>query len=135
MVTDDIISAARECIGTPFRHQGRVLGVGLDCVGVVIHALQSVGVSIIDQCGYGRTPCNGLLEAAIGAHSELIKVFTFMPGDILLMRILKQPTHVAVFTGDTIIHAYEAVGKCCEHRLDSRWATCIVCSYRLKDAP
>ena len=29
-----VIAAARQCLGTPFRHQGRLLSFGLDCAGV-----------------------------------------------------------------------------------------------------
>lgn len=133
MISDDIIAAARECLGTPFRHQGRVVGVGLDCVGVVIHALQMVGIDVVDQRGYGTVPFNGQLEAAIAQQPALMAVPTMMPGDILLMKMVGQPTHVALFTGDTVIHAYEAVGKCCEHRLDSRWKARIVRLYRVKE--
>lgn len=133
MRTDDLIAAARECLGTPFRHQGRLVGVGLDCVGVVVHALQAVGIDVIDQRGYGDVPSNGLLESAIEQQPTLVRVTTIMPGDILLMRMLGQPTHVALFTGDTIIHAYDAIGKCCQHRLDARWASRVVRIYRVKE--
>ena len=30
---DDIVAAAREYLDTPFVHQGRVKGVGIDCAG------------------------------------------------------------------------------------------------------
>lgn len=134
MLVDDFITAARGCLGTPFRHQGRVVGVGLDCVGVVVHAMQSVGIEVVDQRGYGMVPFNGLLESAIDQQPSLAQVTMAVAGDIVLMRMPAQPTHVAVFTGDGIIHAYEAAGKCCEHRLDSRWAARIVRVYRLKGA-
>ena len=40
----NMIAAARACLGTPFHHQGRMPGVGLDCIGLVIVALA--------RCGY-----------------------------------------------------------------------------------
>ena len=32
----DVVAAAREWLGTPFHHQARLRGVGVDCVGLVI---------------------------------------------------------------------------------------------------
>ena len=36
MTSADIIAIARACLGTPFRHQGRIPGVALDCAGLVV---------------------------------------------------------------------------------------------------
>ena len=46
------------------------------------------------------------------------------------MRFAADPQHLAIYTGETIIHAYEAVGRCCEHRLSSMWKARIVRLYR-----
>lgn len=135
MTADDIIAGARECLETPFRHQARLVGVGLDCAGVVAHAVRSVGCEVIEVAGYGRTPNNGLLEQALDGQScveRITDVSDRRPGDILLMRFTSEPQHLAIFTGETIVHAYEAVGKCCEHRLSSVWAARIVRVYRVK---
>ncbi len=35
---DAAIAAARTCLGTPFHHQGRAPGVGLDCIGLDHHS-------------------------------------------------------------------------------------------------
>jgi hypothetical protein len=65
MTADDIIAAARQCLGTPFRHQGRLLSFGLDCAGVAIHVARQIGVGHLDVSGYGRTPANGQLERSL----------------------------------------------------------------------
>lgn len=135
MTADDIVAAARDCIGTPFQHQGRVLGVGMDCAGVAIHAVRAGGVEVLDVPGYGRTPNKGRLAAAMGAQPMLERVYAVSDraaGDILLMRFLGEPQHVGVCTGDGIVHAYEAVGGCCEHHICSKWAARIVRVYRVK---
>jgi len=36
-----MIEAARRCIGTPFHHQGRASGIGLDCIGLIVIALRA----------------------------------------------------------------------------------------------
>ncbi|MBK7954571.1 MAG: C40 family peptidase [Candidatus Accumulibacter sp.] len=133
MTQDAIIAAARACVGTPFRHQGRLLGVALDCAGVAVHVANTLGLSPIDPAGYGRTPAFGMLEATLDGEPFLEPVTDLsdrQPGDLLLMRFTAEPQHLAIFTGDTINHAYEAPGLCCEHLFTDRWQKRIVCVYR-----
>ena len=134
MTADDIIAAARACIGTPFRHQGRIPGVALDCAGLIVAVAESVGADYIDHPGYGRNPANGLLESVLDEQPFLERVFDRQPGDVLLMRFSGEPQHLAICAGDTLIHSYEAVGRVCEHRLASVWAARIVRTYRFKGA-
>ena len=134
MTADDILTAARQCIGTPFRHQGRMLGFGLDCAGVAVHAARQAGLGVIEIDGYSRTPANGMLESALDGqpYLEQVAIDDRLPGDLLLMRFAAEPQHIAICAGETIIHAYRAAGKCCEHRLDARWAARIVRAYRFR---
>ena len=134
MTADDILAAARQCLGTPFRHQGRLVGTGLDCAGVAIHVAREIGAGVIDVFGYGRTPANGQLEQSLDSQPCLERVLSAdrQPGDVLLMRFTSEPQHLAIFAGDTIIHAYESAGLCCEHRLSSMWAARIVRVYRFR---
>lgn len=135
---DDIIAAARECLGTPFRHQGRLLGIGLDCAGVAVQVAQRIGIEHFDVAGYGRTPADGQLERALAAQPGLDLVDDHpcgakaRPGDLLLMRFAADPQHLAILAEGTIIHAYESVGMCCEHRLSATWAARIVRVYRFR---
>ena len=48
------------------------------------------------------------------------------------MRFSGEPQHLAIFTGENIIHSYESVGKVCEHRMADVWAVRIVRVYRFK---
>lgn len=135
MTPEDIIGAARQCLGAPFRHQGRLLGFGLDCAGVAIWVARHVGVSPIDVEGYGRTPKDGQIERALDSQPDLMRVADpadRQPGDLLLMRFATDPQHLAVFTGNSIIHAYESAGKCVEHILSPVWSRRIVRAYRFR---
>ena len=135
MTPEDIIGAARQCLGTPFRHQGRMLAFGLDCAGVAIWVARQVGVSPIDVEGYGRTPKDGQIERALDSQPDLMRVVDpadRQPGDLLLMRFATDPQHLAVFAGKSIIHAYESAGKCVEHILSPGWARRIVAAYRFR---
>lgn len=133
MTAEDLLTAARQCLGTPFRHQGRMVGVGIDCAGVAIHVAQAVGAEYLDVSGYGRIPAGGQLESSLDAQpclQLLESIADRAPGDLLLMRFVFEPQHLAICTGQTIIHAYEPVGICCEHDLSTMWSSRIVRVYR-----
>jgi len=133
MIVDDIINAARECLDTPYLHQGRRIGKGLDCAGVVAHVASRLGYKTIEVPGYGRTPYKGLLEKAADSQPFLERINSLEPGCVLMMRFTGDPQHVGIYTGENIIHAYQAVEKVCEHRLDDKWLKRIVRIYRFKD--
>lgn len=130
---DDVIAAARACVGAPFRHQGRSLETGIDCAGLAILVCQGLGLDVCDVSGYGRVPANGQLEAALSAQAHLsqrAEASDRQPGDLLLMRFVVEPQHLAILTAEgTIVHAYESAGICCEHLLDDCWASRIVAAY------
>jgi len=132
MTADDIIAAARECLGTPFRHQGRIVGIALDCAGVVCHVAESIGLIYDAPTNYPRTPYKGLLEQTLDAQPCLVRADDMRPGDVLLMRFGREPQHVAIYTGSTVIHAYEAVSRCVEHAIDAEWLSRIVRIYRFQ---
>lgn len=129
---EQIIKAARECIGTPFRHQGRIPGRALDCAGLAVVVFRRLGFDVVDVQGYSRLPHRGRLKAAIEAQPFIERVHDEMPGDVLLIRVGSEPTHIAIDAGGTMIHAYEHVGKVCEHVIDKTWRDGIVARYRVK---
>lgn len=120
----DIIAEARTWIGTPFRHQGRIKGVGVDCAGFLIGVGRAVGFPVIDMPTYDYDPDPKVLERVLA--QQLIKV----PGkanlgkelqlcDILQMKFDRDGgKHLALVTDIGIIHAYARVRKVTEHALD-----------------
>lgn len=133
MTADDIIAAARAALGTPFAHQGRMAGKGLDCVGLAAHIADTLGLAYTDSSGYGRRPSGGLLESALDDQDILERV-SGQPqrGDLLVIRFKGEPQHVAIFDGQNLIHAYEPVGKVCEHGFTEIWRRKVVRVYRFK---
>lgn len=131
-IAEQIVAAARAAIGTPFRHQGRIAGRGLDCAGLAIHCAQQAGIEVYDESGYPRQPGGGRLEAAFAKQPGLMRVPVndLQDGDILLMTFEGQPQHVAIVAGINIIHAYEPTGKVVEHGLTKFWRSRIVRAYR-----
>lgn len=134
-MSEAIVTAARACLRTPFRHQGRHPGQALDCAGLVLVALRAVDADCRDVPGYGRNPAGHALEDALDAQPCLARVPSVadrQPGDVLLMRFGTEPQHLAICAGETIIHAYQQVGMVCEHRLADVWVARIVRVYRLR---
>lgn len=133
MTTNKIIASARECIGTPFRHQGRAPGQGLDCAGLVVVSLKAAGIQVEDVEGYGRNPQGGALESAIERQAcvKKIPLKEAKHGDVLLMRFDGEPQHLAILAGDTIIHAYAHARKVCEHIYSAEWKGRTVAAYRV----
>lgn len=128
----DIVAEARRWIGTPFRHQGRVLGVGVDCAGLVIGVAHALGLSSFDYTQYGREPANGLLLDICERHLNRMPLLDARPGDIYAMRFGAEPQHLAIVSDYGIIHAYAPAGKCVEHRMDDVWRRRIVRAYRYR---
>lgn len=121
--TDLVIAAARQCIGTPFHHQGRLAGVGLDCIGLVVHALRAVGMTVQDQTNYGKQPDGSALAEALLAHGAItVPSEERKGGDILLFRFHDEPQHVALATEkNDFIHAYAPAGKVVAVSLNEVW--------------
>ena len=130
-----VIQIARDCIGTPFQHQARVPGIGLDCAGVLVHVLQSLDLPCIDERGYPRYPYRGLIKSILDSQPSLRSIprSELAAGDWLLMRFKIEPQHVALFTGSTMIHAYSGSGRVVEHSLDQVWKKRITHVYRIID--
>ncbi len=132
MTPDEIIEAARSEIGTPFRHQGRVAGKCLDCAGLIVRVAELLGVHVADQKGYSRLPSGSKLESAIDGQQNVFRVLGEpKAGDILMLRFNKDPQHLAIYTGENIIHSTSQTGRVVEERFDSMWRSRLVRVYRL----
>ena len=119
MIPARVIAEARSWVGVPFRHQGRDYG-GIDCVGLPIVVGQSLGLfdQRLDIANYGRLPTGELVER-LREHCRPIPMA--VPGALVVIAWTKIAAHVAIFTGETLIHAYESVGRVVEHGYRGRW--------------
>jgi cell wall-associated NlpC family hydrolase len=132
MTPDQIVTRARNCLGTPFQHQGRLPGIALDCAGLAVH-VASEWHTPTEPRAYGRLPHEHQLEKWIDAQPYLTHAPKPQAGDVLLMRFVREPQHVAICAGQTIIHSYQRAGKVVEHNLDHTWRKRIVAVYRFQD--
>lgn len=132
----DVLRQARGWLGTPWRHQGRLRGEGVDCVGVVVGVAHALGLSTYDLSNYRRLPVGDELMRLCDTHMQRLPLADMQPADVLLMRINRvEPQHLGI-VGDhphglSLIHASVGYRKCVEHRLDDPWRARIVAAYRL----
>ncbi len=130
------LRAVEGMMGTKFRHQGRVPGVGVDCVGVVVCALKAAGGLVNDKTDYSRIPSNGVLVKSIKEHCDQINRSEVTLGDIMLFHFGHEPQHVAVITSMdpiTLTHAYSSSGKVVKNGFDDVWERRLIACFRIKD--
>ena len=124
---------ARECIGTPFIHQGRVVGRGLDCAGLIIHIFKRLQLPFNDLSGYPEAPYKDMLFNQLNSEPSLIKKprSELKPGDVMLFTINRHPQHLAINAGDAMIHAYSVAGKVIEQSIGA-WNRKLTGVYRFE---
>lgn len=137
--------AARQYIGTPWRHLGRTRR-GLDCGGLPIIAFADMGVKIDAPERYGRDPFqNGLLDAVTANMGEPVwkgnkgrcTFEVLEPDDVVVMAPASLPRHLAIVAPDemyglSLIHADGSPGvkKVVEHGLNNFYLKMIVSVFR-----
>lgn len=141
----DIVNEARTWLGTPFHHQGRAKGAGVDCVGLPGMSAQSVGFKVEDRTGYSRLPDGETLEAELDRQMLCVwqrgmgdPLAVLQPGDVPLFRMPRLPRHVGIYCGvvdgeHRFIHATSDVGKVVEINLDAYWRRALKKVYRFKE--
>ena len=109
-VRDDIIAAAIGLLGTPYHHQGRLAGVGLDCVGVPIVVCWQLGLlpRDADITGYPTMPDG--FSMVDGCDEHMTRTAAPQAGDVGVYRWGGCPQHMGILVpyrhgGLSIIHA------------------------------
>jgi NlpC/P60 family putative phage cell wall peptidase len=125
-----IVEEARKWLGTPFRHQGRLIGKACDCAGLVSEVGRALGLVVYEGTDYGRIPIASKMKALLDQYLVPVAVGTALDGDIYFMAWKTRPHHLAIKTPVGLIHAYESAGEVVEHPMDALWAGRIRCAYR-----
>jgi cell wall-associated NlpC family hydrolase len=105
--------AAESLVGTPFRFRGRDPHSGLDCIGLVITALQRIGSGSPPVPPYAMRQRDfaPMLTAATAAGFESVHDVV-RPGDLLLLRAGPAQPHLAIADrGGGVIHAHAGLGR------------------------
>jgi len=136
----DIVSKAREYLGTPFLHQGRVKGKALDCVGLILCVAEELGLNDVDgnlllrtsYVDYSPQPAGRYVHDQCRERLQIKPILNLLPGDVVTLRLPDNPTHTCIVgeiegQGLSLIHCYNGGNNVCiEHRMDNRWQRRIV---------
>lgn len=128
------VDISREYIGTKFHHQGRVKGVGVDCVGLVVCGLKdTLNTEVPDIEAYALRSDGIQLKDTLDKNLSKIEFTSITVGDIILFNFDGVvPQHVAIVSRLDpiyILHSYSVARHVTEHILDSTWKNRIVQCY------
>ncbi|RLB68691.1 MAG: hypothetical protein DRH08_00095 [Deltaproteobacteria bacterium] len=120
------VEAALECLRTPFIHQGRCLGAGMDCGGPVAYACKKLGLPIYDPKGYGPWGDGQSLEADLRRTFEVVDDDDAQAGDVILFywRSKSIAQHVGIEStgvGRGLLHTSSLIGHVIDQEWDTRW--------------
>lgn len=124
---EEVVLAARSCIGTPFRHLGRRPGLELDCVGLLVYACWATQLkpTDFDVTGYSRFSNPSELRRLAELHLRPITLLDAVPGDVVMTATDVDPQHFGILGnymhgGLSLIHATNSISpphRVVEHRL------------------
>lgn len=143
-----MVAEARSWKHTPWRHQGRVKGIGVDCIGLALAAADASGLLTPEMraelpFNYSRTPGDGSFLRIVRKHMVLIEggLAACKIGDMPLMCWGTFPMHIGVLSDYNehggvdapfgLIHAIIQQDKVNEQLFDAKTLT-IRGYYRLK---
>ena len=125
-----IVDIARDWVNTPFVHQGRLKGVGVDCLGLVLGVYLEAGHNVPTEIPRYKTfERPGLLIEKLSEYGDQITDEEARPGDVVVFNYAEQPQHLAILTDIGLIEASATFGKVVEttwgsehdERLHSYW--------------
>lgn len=134
-----IVDCARGYIGTPFHHQGRRKGVGIDCLGLLVEVARELALvsrtgellADCDELNYSHQPDTQKMIRILSEQLYPIPVAGIDAGDIILLNIDRSPQHMGIVSDIGLIHAYAQARKVVEHRLDADWQSRIHRAYQV----
>ena len=132
----DVVTAARRWIGTPYRHQASLRGVGCDCLGLVRGVWREVIGPEPEAPGpyaadWAEADGRERLAEAGARHFTPIGADAFSAGDVLLFRWRDgaPAKHAGIATSaSTMIHAHDGASVC-EVQIGSQWRRRIAFSF------
>jgi NlpC/P60 family putative phage cell wall peptidase len=141
MTGADVVNEARTWLGTRWQHQAMLKGIAVDCVGLIVGVGRELGLlADFDHHapryrGYGRQPKPEMMLAGCDEHFDRVAFEDLQLGDLILMRVEKDPQHFAIVTKLDplyIIHSYTQTNAVTEHGIDEAWRSRFVRAYRFR---
>jgi hypothetical protein len=112
ILNEQIVTAAREWIDTPFQHLGRLKGVAVDCAGVLIGVCRRLGTVSpdFDITTYSPVPDGHSMVVWCETYMKKIDASFAQPGNAILLAVDEEPQHLGIlgnylYGGLSIIHA------------------------------
>ena len=112
---DDVVSAARSWLGTPYHHRARVKGAGTDCGMILIAVFSEAG--LIEDFDAGEYSPDWMMHRSQELYLQTVERYAKkvnrepQAGDIALFRFGRCISHGAIVTEwPEIIHAYRPAG-------------------------
>jgi len=110
-----LVEETRAWIGTPYRHQASLKGVGCDCLGLVRGVWRAVIGPEPERAppyapDWAEAATGEPLADAAARHLRAIERGAYLPGDVLLFRWRDHlpAKHAAIVTSqDTMAHAHD----------------------------
>ncbi|MDF3047403.1 MAG: NlpC/P60 family phage cell wall peptidase [Candidatus Midichloriaceae bacterium] len=137
-----IIFSARKWLGTPFKHQGRLIGVGCDCLGLIMGVAKECNLKTLtdqplinlDRTNYHIIADGKSLEQILSTN--LTKLHALELGALVLMEFDSNPSHLAIVSDNeydsfNIIHADMRSSMVVEHILNEDYLKRIKQIYKL----
>jgi cell wall-associated NlpC family hydrolase len=132
----EIVAAARDWIGTPYRHQGRDR-TGIDCIGFTWAVAKDLGYHSEIPSNYSQSPSGNQLIK--GCETWLVRQerVQLIAGDIAIMWGFTrgEAQHFAIVGESsarlTLIHAWSRHQKVVEHGYDAFWERRLMAIYNL----
>lgn len=139
MITrEDVVAQARDWKESPFKHQGRLKGVGVDCLGLVIGVAKHFELVAPDfnVTGYARSPDGVTFLALCDRYMTRIRRAEMGLGDVVVVVVDQLPQHMGIVGdywhgGYSIIHAASRYDRVVEHRLMFATNARFCAAYRL----
>ena len=135
-----VVAAARQFLGTPYRHQASLAGVGCDCLGLLRGVWRVLYGSEPEAMPAYRADLRDPLNAGAlrEAAERLLVVETgaLAAGQVVLFRLNRaaEPKHCGILIGpDRFIHAQERLGVV-EANLTDGWRGRVSGRFRFPDA-
>ncbi len=139
MIGPDVVTIARRWVGTPYRHQASLQGVGADCLGLVRGVWRELyGAEPELPPPYSRDWAEAgrdeVLWRAAARHMAEHPVAEARPGDVLLFRMSEVGVakHLGILARPgpdaTFVHAYARHGVL-ESPLSDPWARRVVACF------
>ena len=105
-----LAESAMKYLGVRWRHQGRSRRSGLDCLGLLVVALEDLGFQVEDNTEYRRRPDDRKLLRLVRQQLDEVPLEELRSGDILLLHFKdrdKSPYHFSIVTEPgMMIHGY-----------------------------